>query len=173
MKRNKTERELSEYIRRNIVVSQSGCWLWQGYLVRGYGVIMHNGIKDYVHRISFRLFAGVVPGGLCVLHKCDNPQCVNPDHLFLGTKAVNNRDKCQKGRAHTPSGADHYYHKFPDKKPIGEKNGRALLTEKDVIEIRNRTDKKAKDLAIEYGVRAITVREAKSGRTWAHIKNEQ
>lgn len=77
-----------------------GCWEWQGYrMPKGYGQvgIGHSGLI-LAHRLAWELTHGPVPTDLFVLHHCDNPPCCNPDHLWLGTKADNNRDMAQKGR---------------------------------------------------------------------------
>lgn len=85
-----------------------GCWEWTGSRDRkGYGKIAKGGaptIPLLAHRVSWAIHHGD-PGDLCVLHRCDNPPCVRPDHLFLGTIADNNRDMTQKGR-HGDTGAN-------------------------------------------------------------------
>ncbi len=81
------------------------CWLWlpPTSQVFGYGDMHANGRKQYAHRLAWELASGrQIPAGLCVLHKCDNPRCVRPSHLFLGTKADNAHDAMAKGRAHPP-----------------------------------------------------------------------
>lgn len=80
-------------------VNLKGCWIWQGALTaKGYGVISVEGKSERAHRISYRIFGRPIPKGLHVLHKCDVPSCVNPDHLFVGTDADNMEDRKSKGR---------------------------------------------------------------------------
>ena len=74
------------------------CWGWKGCLQAGYGFLAHNKKQMNAHRVAYELFIGPIPEGLCVCHKCDNPVCSNPDHLFLGTKGDNLRDMTRKGR---------------------------------------------------------------------------
>jgi hypothetical protein len=77
------------------------CWVWTGCLnAYGYGVTRINGKLYTAHRFSWFMTHGPIPDGLCILHKCDNPPCVNPSHLFIGTKADNMWDKSFKGRHH-------------------------------------------------------------------------
>jgi hypothetical protein len=75
------------------------CWTWVGYLwSTGYGAIRVNGKKTLVHRLMYSLFWGKIPDGFLVCHVCDNPLCVNPLHLFVGTNNDNVKDCLQKGR---------------------------------------------------------------------------
>ena len=76
------------------------CWIWNGAIRgnSGYGSFNVNGKIESSHRISYKLFKGVIPMGICVLHRCDNRLCVNPDHLFLGTQGDNMKDMFNKGR---------------------------------------------------------------------------
>jgi hypothetical protein len=90
----------------------SGCWLWTGALgMDGYGIRVHLHGEERkprrAHRASWEIFRGPIPDGLWVLHRCDNPPCVNPDHLFLGTQTDNIRDAVRKGRRnmHLPAAA--------------------------------------------------------------------
>lgn len=98
------------------------CWEWTASKDNhGYGHLGINGKIIRAHRVAWELTTGPIPTGLCVLHKCDNPGCVRPDHLFIGTKADNNHDMIAKGRLPTQKGGA---------------NGHAKLKQKDVDEIR-------------------------------------
>lgn len=105
------------------VEKTGGCWNWLGVTSGslGYGVFRMDKKLRYSHRISYELLVGRIPNELCVLHKCDNPKCVNPEHLFLGTLSDNNKDRALKGRGRNQN---------------GEKNNISKLKEKDVLEIK-------------------------------------
>lgn len=119
----------------------NGCWLWIGSLrSNGYGRLHWSGKTALAHRVSYEIENGAFSRELDVLHKCDNPQCVNPEHLFLGTDLDNNRDMMQKGRAR-------YLH--------GEQLPQAKLSKEKVQEIRERYAAGGVyqyELAREYGV---------------------
>ena len=108
------------------IVEPGGCWVWMAAAdAYGYGKIgIATGRSARAHRISWRLHNGPIPNHLYVLHRCDNPCCVNPSHLYLGTQADNMADMVSKGRS-SRHGA-----------PSGEKNGMAKLTDIQVERIR-------------------------------------
>ena len=97
------------------------CWEWQGTLstkpngTRGYGKIQWRGVRG-AHRLAYTLTHGPIPDGLLVMHRCDNPPCVRPDHLMLGTVNENNADRDAKGRTHAPGPKAHckYGHPFDE-----------------------------------------------------------
>lgn len=143
-----------------IRVVDSGCWEWQGYRDRkGYGRPRIGKGVDSAHRISYQLFVAEIPPGLCVCHKCDNPPCVNPEHLFLGTKADNNADMVAKGRHR--SGGCHR----------GTSNGRAKLTEADVVQIRAAaaSGETKRAIARRYSMDESSIGLLVRRITWSHV----
>lgn len=137
--------------------SPTGCWLYMGGRDKwGYGDLSYRGKHIQGHRLSWRLLRGE-PGTLDVLHKCHNPPCCNPDHLYLGTDADNTRDRVEAKR-----------HAF------GSKNPRAKLNEEKVSIIRreyryeNRRSNSA-ELAERFGVRQSMIQAVVARRNWKHI----
>lgn len=128
-----------------------GCWIWTAARVNKYGVIGLFGKMVKAHRISWELHNGEIPNGLDVLHKCDNEYCVNPNHMFLGTQADNMHDMINKGRAAWQSGL-------------------AILTKKEVLEIRNATGTQ-QEIAEQYSVSQPTISNIKSNKSWKHLYN--
>jgi hypothetical protein len=134
----------------------SGCWLWLGYgCHKGYGRIYEGKRPIRAHRASWTVHRGTIPGGMHVCHRCDNRCCVNPDHLFLGTNADNQRDKVRKGR-HV-AGISR-----------GHSNGASKLTEENVLEIlASKLGPRA--LATQFGVNPATIHQIRTGVTWRHV----
>lgn len=118
----------------------SGCWLWDRCLVRGYGQLKANGKRIYAHRFMFEMLIGPVPAGKKVLHRCDVPRCVNPAHLFLGTQADNMADCARKGRQHSKITTLHVQCILRDCRPqktIAKEYG---LDQSQISRIKNRVD---------------------------------
>lgn len=138
------------------VSNPTGCWEWQGYRDPvGYGRIC----RTLMHRHAWKLAHGDIPVGLCVLHRCDNPPCVNVDHLFLGTQADNLRDMTAKGRRR-------HGH------PVGEQSCLAKLTAEQVLAIRARaaTGERQAHLAREYGITRQGVYRIVRRLCWRHLE---
>jgi hypothetical protein len=140
----------------------SGCWLWLGSCDdKGYGKGIHGKRRYKAHRQSWIIHRGEIPPGLCVLHKCDVPSCINPDHLWLGTKADNTADMVRKKR--NRGWGDGV-------QPIlnGRNHPLAKLTEADALFIRDDT-RRASVIAKDYGVSRQIVWKIKTHQNWAHI----
>lgn len=137
--------------------TENSCWEWNGRKdMDGYGVLSINDANYRAHRVSFEQFVRPIPPGQCICHSCDNPSCVNPGHLFLGTISDNNKDRYNKGRV-----------------PKGEDNPATILTEEQVIEIKRLLkDGKMTGTAIanKYGVTSWTISRIKCGKNWKHIE---
>lgn len=138
------------------VQKTTGCWIWTANKTRrGYGLVgVASGRSMSAHRASWTLAYGPIPDGLCVLHRCDNPSCVRPDHLFLGSNADNIADREAKGRTAS-----------------GERNGNARLSRDAIAEIRSadRTYESYARLAERFGVHLSTIARVAQGAAWAHI----
>jgi hypothetical protein len=130
------------------------CWLWTGAVNdKGYGWVSRTRAlgPTRAHRFSWEIHRGQIPKGKCVLHKCDVPLCVNPDHLFLGTRKDNTRDMMRKGRCIN-----------------GERASWSKLTEKEVREILKSKDSQ-RTLARRYGVIQQTISSIKRRINWKHV----
>lgn len=144
-------------------VKGDDCWEWAAHKDRkGYGTFEFAGRTQKAHRVAHQLYVGKIPDGLCVCHHCDNPGCVRPDHLFLGTIADNNRDCENKGRGVGKGRGAHLF---------GEKNGRAKLSEAQVIEIRARHGDGVRNvvLAKKFGVARPTISQIVHGHRRASV----
>lgn len=155
-----------QYVRKS-----KGCWKWTGALKgpgrNRYGMlaIPTGSAKKHkntgAHRLSWELHFGPIPSGQLVCHRCDNPSCVRPGHLFLGTNFENMRDASTKGRNHVPDNR-------------GERHGMSKLTAKTVAAIRRdyrpKTRGNVHALCAKYGVAVSTIYGIIDGNRWKHIQ---
>jgi hypothetical protein len=138
------------------------CWMWTSAVTgtgRCYGVFRINGLTYRANRVAWMLTRGPIPDGWGVLHTCDNPWCVNPDHLFIGTQKINMEDKKGKGRTH---------HLF------GEDSGRHKLKEKEVLWARRvyiprHPEFGARALARRFKVSHTAMEHALHGVNWPYL----
>ena len=141
------------------------CWMWIGSRnPQGYGHIktgsrLTKAKTELAHRVAWELERGVIPEGLCVCHKCDNPSCVRVEHMFLGTRADNNHDMDAKGRRVTLA-------------PKGERHGAARLTERDVELMRLAYETlpvSQLDIANAWGISKVGAHAVLRYQTWRHV----
>ena len=141
------------------VYGDNGCMEFVGSTDdHGYGCLRFKGPVVKAHRVSYILLVGDIPPDMNVLHSCDNPPCINPEHLFLGTDADNSQDMINKGRSKSAR--------------KGSENGRALVTEADVIEIRrlyNEGVMTISELARRYKLTWRPTQMIIDRITWRHI----
>ena len=172
-KRHDNMKSLGERFWENVSKGGAGgCWIWTGTIDhKGYGRLRsggRNGKSLLAHRVSLVIAGGPAANNQVVCHKCDNPLCVNPDHLFPGTQKENIRDAINKGRM-----------------AVGRANSRARLVDADVLRIRcmyskaprSRGGKRKrngllKEIANRFGISVATVGDIVRGRTWKHLTAE-
>lgn len=126
------------------------CWLWRAGKDRwGYGQFRYKGKTRSAHRIAYKLYVGEIPEGMFVLHKCDNPICVNPKHLFLGTLKDNSQDMVKKGRNNTGKGS-------------------AKLTKEEVVQIR-KSPESGVILAKMFRVTPSNISLVRNRKSWVTV----
>jgi hypothetical protein len=139
---------------RKFAETESGCWQWTACRNKyGYGQVGYQYSTHTAHRFSWQIYRGEITDGKHVLHRCDNPACVNPAHLYLGSHQDNMLDRDARGRRRAPS---------------GERNGNSKLREDQVRRIRE-DDRPTSEIAEEYGIVQGVVRAIKTKRAWAHL----
>jgi hypothetical protein len=143
----------------DIPLDGNACWPWLGALSsNGYGNVNLGGKTVRAHRVAWVLANGPIPDGMCVCHACDNPRCVNPIHLWLGTHGDNSRDMAAKGRC----GGDQR----------GEANHHARLTDRDVLAIRRLAATGTltqAEIGCRYGVTPSSVGNIVCRHSWRHL----
>lgn len=143
-------------------VDRSGhCWEWTAdKFNNGYGRFYFEGRQQGAHRLAYELIIGTIPDGMCACHKCDNPSCVRPSHIFIGTQLENMRDAAKKGRTRGFQ--------------RGNKPSHALFTDDEVREIRwrikNRGSQSLLSLATEMGINYQTMYAIKVRRNYAAVQ---
>lgn len=143
----------SERLAELSVTEESGCIRFTGSIEKsGYGRIMINRVKYGAHRLAYELANGPIPDGYVVRHKCDNPSCINPSHLEVGTQADNIKDKVTRGR-----------------QALGSSIGVSKITEEIVRDIRS-SGLKVSLLAERYGVSTVSIRNILRRKTWRHVE---
>jgi hypothetical protein len=165
-------------ILNNIKVSESDCWITK---MKDYGKIKFFGRNESAHRVSYLAFKGDLPLGMLVCHKCDVRNCVNPDHLFLGTYKDNMQDAITKGRIPTGEnnywrlhpellkrGGDSWSRKHPERLARGEKNGASKLKQVDIPEIKRmlQSGLNCNEISKVFNVGYSTIYMIKIGKTW-------
>jgi hypothetical protein len=147
--------------------NEKACWIWQGHILEkpdNYGMMCVQNMRGkrqwccWAHRLSWEIYRGEIPEGMNVLHTCDTPPCVNPNHLFLGTRGDNNHDRHRKSRT-----------------AVGEEMPQHKLTEEEVIEIREKYATGQyiqQELADEYGVAGNTISYIVNRKRWKHLNME-
>lgn len=136
---------------------ESECWEWTGSKnEQGYGLIRWNRKSGYAHRMAYEAYNGPIKRGMVIMHSCDNPSCVNPQHLSQGTATENMRDMVRKGRNKTKRGED---------------NANARLSNEQVIQIRELLSqgKSLNETSILFGVSKKTVLDIKQNKIWKHV----
>lgn len=162
------------------------CWEWTAGKAHGYGAVSIGGRMIIAPRVSYFIHHGRDPISMCVLHTCDHPACVNPNHLWLGTRGDNCKDAASKGRMATGKnhglvkhpervqrGDGHWSRRLPGKVSKGEANGEAKLTEVQVREIRQLHAAGGitqRTLATMYDVHFVTIHQVVRFKTWRHTK---
>lgn len=150
-------RDLTRFWERVKVLGIDDCWEWTGATETfGYGRFYFCGRTQTAQRVSWQLTNGPIPVGMCALHKCDNPPCVNPNHLFLGSKTDNAADRQSKGRTRCA---------------IGEAQGSSKLKTSEIEQIKRlrKTGLLQRDIAKRFNVSRSLVGMIVNGKRWSHL----
>lgn len=165
-----TDNDKARFFRHVINSNDGGCWGWKAETTdKGYARFNIKDDRFLASRISYKVHFFVDPSEMCVLHKCDNPACTNPEHLFLGTTQDNTADRNKKGR--TARGRRHSSVTHPEKTPRGSRNGMSKLNEEMITEIRKMRQSgfKLTEIADAYNVSVATIGMIVLGKLWRHV----
>lgn len=150
----KKRSEIERFIEKINHNPETGCWEWTAWVNNwGYGFFYGSRKSRLAHRASYELFCGEIPDKMHVLHKCDNPKCVRPSHLFLGTELDNKRDMVEKKR-----------------QAYGERNGKSKVNQEIIKTIRERRDLKLREVSEMFGISIMQASRIRRGLQWRHIE---
>ncbi len=180
-----SEKDKARFIKKLSPPDSKGCIFWSAGKRGGYGIFTLKGEPFGAHRVAWLLKNGEIPPNLIIRHTCDNPSCVNPEHMLLGTDADNVRDRDLRGRAVILRGDDHYSRQRPEVLARGDRHGSRVkpwtvtrgekhklsrLNPEKVLHIRATVGEKSnKELAEQYGVTATLIYNVRKNRTWKHL----
>jgi hypothetical protein len=185
-----TQKQVERFLSRVAKGQANECWLWtRAKFTDGYGAITIKKSTMRASRVAYFIATGIDPGDKLVCHRCDNPPCCNPAHLFLGDDSDNLMDASAKGLLNTVAGDEHYTrrrpdlmelrkgdrhwtHRKPERTSKGEKNGAARFTEQTVRLIRDTYTNggiSQSELARQFGVCSESIRKIILRKTWAHV----
>lgn len=168
--------ELKQRFWSNVPIGDSAqCWEWAGHISnKGYGVIKIRQVGYLAHRIALFLSVGINEHKTSACHKCDNPKCCNPSHLFWGTHRENMLDMIAKNRANRPRGDRHFSRINKHLRPRGERHALAKLTEQQVREIRamHKSGVTHARIAARFPISRRTASAITTRKIWAHVSDE-
>lgn len=161
-----TDEELIDWFYNQKNITESGCWEWTGVLNGGYGHLSIHGKRILAHRFSLQQhLKREIPASLEVRHMCNNPRCINPEHLKEGTHSENMNDMVLSNRQARGKTLSDKLIGIPHPKTAGSKNGRAKISEQDAIHIRNSNESHA-SLSRQYGISNTQVKRIKNNESW-------
>jgi hypothetical protein len=148
-----------------------GCWVWKGRIhMKGYGIANYGQRSGGAHRMSWVIHnQKLIPEGMCICHSCDNPPCVNPDHLWIGTNQENRDDSVKKGRQAKGDRSGMRVH--PESRSRGENHGNSKFTYEDIWDMRRLYSEgaPAKTIGVLYETRKTHVLRIVNRQRWTHV----